>query len=489
MDDSAKSGARLEVSVSFGRFENDALSWEKWSSFSPNKYLEEVGSLSTPGSVAQKKAYFEAHYKKIAARKAEELEQEMSMNTVIPGPDVSSKEDHIANSSENGTEYILSNFERLVEESAEEACVTALTNVVIADEEIDDGARSSKEDEQGACMIGIIHNITSEDKMDASVTVESGRSAIEEAMDVSNINVDNTELNVSRDALLVVVKTPQKGSKHISEKPQQGRNGLKQSSVLKKENTKLNSRNIAQKVTPMNKERNLSGTRTKVVSTPAKPLSAITPRPVKPTSISTPTPAPQTLKKKVNNSAPPKIKSSQIGQSKRVGHTSLHMSLSLGPSDSLGALPMTRKSLIMERMGDKDIVKRAFKTFQNRTNGLATDEKPTTVNHASSTACEPKTSSYHTPTKGNEGLRKDAEKRASQRSQSGTRSNLLSSGLRKSTALDKKTPTTLSPATGLRSDEKAEKRKEFLKKLGAKSIAREAENAKSKVGQRPTMSR
>lgn len=66
----------LEVSVSFGRFENDSLSWEKWSAFSPNKYLEEVEKCATPGSVAQKKAYFEAHYKKIAARKAELLEQE-----------------------------------------------------------------------------------------------------------------------------------------------------------------------------------------------------------------------------------------------------------------------------------------------------------------------------------------------------------------------------------------------------------------------------
>ena len=105
MDDSAKSGARLEVSVSFGRFENDALSWEKWSSFSPNKYLEEVGSLSTPGSVAQKKAYFEAHYKRIAAKKAEEMEQENSMSPVIPSPCLSSKEDHSENSSENGAEF------------------------------------------------------------------------------------------------------------------------------------------------------------------------------------------------------------------------------------------------------------------------------------------------------------------------------------------------------------------------------------------------
>lgn len=69
----------LEVSVSFGRFENDSLSWERWSAFSPNKYLEEVVKCATPGSVAKKKAYFEAHYKKIAARKAELLEQEKEM--------------------------------------------------------------------------------------------------------------------------------------------------------------------------------------------------------------------------------------------------------------------------------------------------------------------------------------------------------------------------------------------------------------------------
>ena len=72
----AASNPALQVSVSFGRFENDSLSWERWSSFSPNKYLEEVEKCATPGSVAQKKAYFEAHYKKVAARKAELLAQE-----------------------------------------------------------------------------------------------------------------------------------------------------------------------------------------------------------------------------------------------------------------------------------------------------------------------------------------------------------------------------------------------------------------------------
>lgn len=80
MGETASSNPVLEVSVSFGRFANDSLSWEKWSSFSPNKYMEEVEKCATPGSVAKKAAYFEAHYKKIAARKAELLNQEKKMD-------------------------------------------------------------------------------------------------------------------------------------------------------------------------------------------------------------------------------------------------------------------------------------------------------------------------------------------------------------------------------------------------------------------------
>ncbi|BBG94544.1 Targeting protein for Xklp2 protein family [Prunus dulcis] len=51
-------------SISFGRFENEALSWEKRSSFSHNRYVEEVEKCLKPGSVIKKKAYFEAHFKK-----------------------------------------------------------------------------------------------------------------------------------------------------------------------------------------------------------------------------------------------------------------------------------------------------------------------------------------------------------------------------------------------------------------------------------------
>lgn len=49
---------------------SESLAWEKWSAFSHNRYMEEVEKFSKPGSVAQKKAYFEAHYKRKAAQKA-----------------------------------------------------------------------------------------------------------------------------------------------------------------------------------------------------------------------------------------------------------------------------------------------------------------------------------------------------------------------------------------------------------------------------------
>ncbi|KFK33083.1 hypothetical protein AALP_AA6G328500 [Arabis alpina] len=63
----------LSQSVSFGRFMTENLEWGKWSSFSHKKYVDEAEKSSQPGSVAQKKAFFEAHYKKIAeAKKAKD---------------------------------------------------------------------------------------------------------------------------------------------------------------------------------------------------------------------------------------------------------------------------------------------------------------------------------------------------------------------------------------------------------------------------------
>nr|GEU94207.1 hypothetical protein [Tanacetum cinerariifolium] len=60
----------LGDSVSLGRFASESLAWEKWSNFPHKRYVEEAKSYAQPGSVAEKKAFFEAHYKKVAAQKA-----------------------------------------------------------------------------------------------------------------------------------------------------------------------------------------------------------------------------------------------------------------------------------------------------------------------------------------------------------------------------------------------------------------------------------
>lgn len=43
---------------------SESLDWGRWSSFNQKKYIEEAERYSQPGSVAQKKAFFEARYKK-----------------------------------------------------------------------------------------------------------------------------------------------------------------------------------------------------------------------------------------------------------------------------------------------------------------------------------------------------------------------------------------------------------------------------------------
>lgn len=95
-----------------------------------------------------------------------------------------------------------------------------------------------------------------------------------------------------------------------------------------------------------------------------------TPRNPKPTSTPTKTlaSASSSTKREISPSISGR-ETASTAENRKIPNKSLHMSLSLGPSQ-LDPAPRTsvRKSLIMERMGDKDIVKRAFKTFQNNFN-------------------------------------------------------------------------------------------------------------------------
>lgn len=74
-------------SVSFGRFEKEGLSWEKRSSFSHNRYLEEVDKCSKPGSVTEMKAHFEAHFKKKGIRFPDSLESHQTWGARQPDDD------------------------------------------------------------------------------------------------------------------------------------------------------------------------------------------------------------------------------------------------------------------------------------------------------------------------------------------------------------------------------------------------------------------
>ncbi|KAE8809528.1 hypothetical protein D1007_13815 [Hordeum vulgare] len=81
-------------SVSFGRFELESLSWEKWSVFTNDKRHEEFVKFN--GLVAQKKAYFEEYYKKIRELKAsqQQIQQtELTLEYSGDGSDSSQTED------------------------------------------------------------------------------------------------------------------------------------------------------------------------------------------------------------------------------------------------------------------------------------------------------------------------------------------------------------------------------------------------------------
>lgn len=142
----------------------------------------------------------------------------------------------------------------------------------------------------------------------------------------------------------------------------------------------------------------------------------------------------QSSTKKLNGLTLQGSKNSPTIENKRIAPKSLHMSLSLGPPNSTASATTMRKSLIMERMGDKDIVKRAFKSFQN------------SFNQVFPKGSQQKISASPTPKKEVERLRKTSDGVINQKCQSGTRSNSLPSGGRKDAGVERKKVQTVRPA-------------------------------------------
>ncbi|AED94584.1 transcriptional regulator ATRX-like protein [Arabidopsis thaliana] len=135
----------LSQSVSFGRFMTENLEWGKWSSFSHKKYVDEAEKFSQPGSVAQKKAFFEAHYKKIAeAKKAKasdqssdsDPKQEPESVAVLLNTLETLTKDEVKEEEGDETELVLSSSEELVL-SIEKDDEPVRTNVAVLEQEDD----------------------------------------------------------------------------------------------------------------------------------------------------------------------------------------------------------------------------------------------------------------------------------------------------------------------------------------------------------------
>lgn len=375
MGETTASNSALQVSVSFGRFENDSLSWERWSSFSPNKYLEEVEKCATPGSVAQKKAYFEAHYKKIAARKAELLAQEKEV-----------QKDSFRSEEQNGIDLCGNGNVKVCETDSEFSTTKEHVKQEIEISPVGEISQSRVDDlKEGIAVstdyqsspVEVVDNKEEESGSHGSYKIDEPKEdacvKLEESLDVEAEDV--------KEISHVVYKEPEKATQ-VEEKV-----------------VKLDHPNES-KVISLNRESNVAKTKKKPVQPKSKASQISTPRSSKPTSNPTKTSTSASSTKKGNLPSLPKRQITSSVENKKVANRSMHMSMSLGPSN-LDPVPNTamrkslnmestgdkdmvkpvphhttmRKSLIMESMGDKDIVKRAFKTFQNGFNQLKTSSE------------------------------------------------------------------------------------------------------------------
>ncbi|XP_017218583.1 flocculation protein FLO11 isoform X2 [Daucus carota subsp. sativus] len=592
----------LEVSISFGRFENDSLSWEKWSTFSPNKYLEEVEKCSTPGSVAQKKAYFEAHYKKIAAKKAELLEQEKMMrtdssrsnelnctdcSTSTSGTDAEPERGILNGQSfseevELETNSLSEVSSSLVNEPADvdrngNSFECQNTPVETVGEKINGKLQFEEVNYPGKAdliteeisKISEGHHDTDEKPLkiiDETISMVKGQEENSESYahntDQKQTKEQNSALNMNKKSVLPTTKStglstftnprlPMSMSTSTPRSSKPVSNATPRSSKPVSNSTPRSSKLVSTFTPRSSKPVSTSTPRSsKPVSTStpilSKPLSTSTPRSSKALSTSTPrssklvpTSTPRSSKsvpastlrpsktgsaatsrlykplstsspalpKSVSTSAPRLTKPASASTSRLskpasnpmvrpVSQSSTRkLNVSTGSKISSGAeirqaaptalnksLDMvtfspSRQSFIMEQMGDKDIVKRAFKSFQNNLNQLQPShvENPCGSRPISARgSSEHQASSSVTSQKENERTRKATGKMNAQKNLTGTKWSTTSSRSLVETGAGiylKPDSSSSSPI----SEERAEKRKAFLKNLKEKSYAREEE--------------
>ncbi|XP_073302685.1 protein WVD2-like 7 [Primulina huaijiensis] len=527
--------AGLGVSVSFGRFRDDTLSWEKWSHFSQNKYLEEAGNLSTPGLVAQKKAYFEAHYKKVAAQRAMELEQEKFAEDADRSSEETIIEGVLENSSGIENKSVACNGEKSEVEIGSETRGAFLTNVVIDDEKameleqekvVENAGRSSEEpikeevlgnssgvddksvicngekseeeigsETRGAFSTNVVIDDEKAMKLEQEKVVEDAGPSSEEPIkeevlgNSSGIddkfvrcNGEKSEEEIGREVCGTFSRNVMIDDE-VKDDDSGSMKGVKQGACadcfvdeidLGEENKdsvlQINEEALCGNGNIFESNAGEEGTLV-AVETPRNnfPIIVETP-PESKDSREQPTVLEKqssksnaryiarkatTAKRTTDKIASPVVRTPQASIPRYSRPTSVHLTKSVPhvskKKESESSLPKIKNFPLEEGkpviLGDQDIIKRATGINQNRFKGSPSSGKCSSLKQASSETCEAKISTFPTPSNENKGLQKSSA------------------------------PHRKNASPFLRSDERAEKRKEFLKNLKAKSITRERENA------------
>ncbi|CAN6929488.1 unnamed protein product [Brassica oleracea var. botrytis] len=187
----------LSQSVSFGRFMTENLEWGKWSSFSHKKYVDEAEKYSQPGSVAQKKAFFDAHYKKIAeAKKAKAASDDSKQEEQQP----------------ESVAVLLNTLETLTKDEVKEEEESGETELVLGGEEV---VLSMEKDEEESERTSVVVVLEQEGTVVDNSVIADDLQAVLEVLDV----------NHTEDVELL------KKSSFIGEKEEEGKSVAKNSPV------------------------------------------------------------------------------------------------------------------------------------------------------------------------------------------------------------------------------------------------------------------
>ncbi|CAG7902588.1 unnamed protein product [Brassica rapa] len=159
----------LSQSVSFGRFMTENLEWGKWSSFSHKKYVDEAEKYSQPGSVAQKKAFFDAHYKKIAeAKKAKAASDDSKQEEQQP----------------ESVAVLLNTLETLTKDEVKEEEESGETELVLGGEEV---VLSIEKDEEEPERTSVVVVLEQEDTVVDNSVIADDLKALLEVLDENHI--------------------------------------------------------------------------------------------------------------------------------------------------------------------------------------------------------------------------------------------------------------------------------------------------------------